>query len=278
MEAGPSPSGFDATAERYDADERGNRVIAHMRERAFVHMREAFPPGARLVELGSGTGTEAARLASELGCSIALVDPATRLLERASEKVRASRRGSLLGAHPIPARSVGDLERSYGAGSFDGAYSSFGPLNCEPSLRPVAEGLARLLRADAPVVISIINRWCVTEPLWFALRGPRREAVRRWGGAVQAAAFPGGPRDVTTYYYSAADLAVAFAPAFRVEHVEALPLLWPPPYLDFVVARSERLFRALEPLERWAARQPGLRQLGDHTLLVLRRASRPGLR
>jgi SAM-dependent methyltransferase len=268
---GPSPRGFDAAADRYDADELGNPVLAHMRARAFQHLAGAFAPGARLLELGSGTGTEAARLARERGCRIALVDVAPRLLQRAATQVRLAHPGALLGAHCLRARAVGELCATYGRASFDGAYSSFGPLNCEPSLEPVAAGLADLVRPGGSLVLSVINRWCPAEVGWYALHGQWREATRRWDGPVQAAAFPGGPKDVTTWYYSPRDIVRAFAPAFGVEHVEALPLLWPPPYLDFLVTRHPLFFRALEPVERWAARQPVLRGLGDHALVRLRR-------
>ena len=194
-----------------------------------------------------------------------------RLLERASTKVRSARREGLLGAHCLPARSVSQLTRTYGRGSFDGAYSNFGPLNCEPDLRPVAEGLAELVRPGGALVLSVINRWCPAEVGWFALHGQWRQAARRWNGPVLAAAYPGGPKDVRTSYYSRRDIEIAFSPSFRIEHVEALPLLWPPPYLDFLVSRFERFFRSLERLERRASRSLVLRELGDHTLLRLRR-------
>jgi SAM-dependent methyltransferase len=271
MNAQPSPAGFDAAAARYDADELHNCVLAHMRVRAFRQFRRAFARGSRLIELGSGTGTEAARLASEQGCRIALVDVSPRLLEQAASKVRAACSEGLLGAHRLRACSVGDLTAIYGRASFDGAYSSFGPLNCEPLLHPVAEGLADLVRPGGAVVVSVINRWCPAEVGWYALHGQWRESTRRWRGPVHAAAYPGGPKDITTWYYSRREIETAFARDFRVEHAEALPLLWPPPYLDFLVARFERFFRVLEPLEGWAARMPLLRDLGDHVLLRLRR-------
>jgi SAM-dependent methyltransferase len=265
-----TPAGFDAAADRYDDDEAGNLVLAHMRGRALELMTRAFAPGSRLIELGSGTGTEAARLVDR-GCRVALVDVSPRLLDRAAARVRATRAHGLLGAHRMPARSVGDLTAVYGMQSFDGAYSSFGPLNCEPLLGPVARGLADLVRPGGAVVLSVINRWCPAEVGWFAAHGRLREAARRWGGVVQAAAYPGGPKDVATWYYSRREIELAFTAAFRVEHAEALPLLWPPPYLDFVASRLEALLRALEPVERWAARQPVLRDLGDHVLMSLRR-------
>jgi SAM-dependent methyltransferase len=264
--------GFDAAATRYDADEAGNVVLAHMRRRAYAQLSRAFSPGSRLLELGSGTGTESARLVHELGCRVALVDPSAELLARAGEKVRAAAEGGLLGAHAIPARAVGSLVSTYGHDSFDGAFSSFGPLNCEPSLEPVARGLAHLVRPGGALVLSIINRWCPSEVAWFALHGELREATRRWGGPVDAAAYPRGPKDVRTWYYSRREITRAFAPAFVVEHVEALPVVLPPPYLDFLLAGRPWLLRSLAPLERWAAPRRVLRDLGDHVLVRLRRA------
>jgi SAM-dependent methyltransferase len=265
-----TPAGFDAAADRYDADEAGNRVLAHMRARAFAQLSSAFAPRSRLLELGSGTGVEATRLVDG-GCRVAIVDVAPRLLDRAASRVRARRPDGLLGAHLLPARSVGELTSVYGRGSFDGAYSSFGPLNCEPRLDPVARGLAELVRPGGALVLSLINRWCPAEVGWFAAHGRWREAARRWGGPVPAAAYPGGPKDVATWYYSRREIERAFSPGFRVERAEALPLLWPPPYLDFAVAPVVPLLRALGPIERWAAALPALRDLGDHVLMRLRR-------
>jgi SAM-dependent methyltransferase len=271
MTASSPQVGFDAVAERYDADELRNPVLVHMRRRILHHLCAAFAPGARLIELGSGTGTEAGRLVRERNCRVALVDVSPRLLERAATKVRAVRSDGLLGAHLLRAESVGQLATIYGQKSFDGAYSSLGPLNCEPLLDPIAAGLAELVRPNGALVLSVINRWCPAEVGWFAIHGQWRDASRRWGGRVQASAYAGGPRDVNTWYYSRRDIERAFAATFRIEHVEALPLLWPPPYLDFLVTRFPTLFGALEPLEMWAARQPLLRDLGDHVLIRLRR-------
>lgn len=271
MAADGPPRGFDAAAARYDDDERDNRVLAWMRERIFQHFSVAFAPACRLIELGSGTGTEAAHLASALGCRVALVDVAPRLLGRAADKVRSVGGDRLLGAHLLEARSVANLADVYGRASFDGAYSSLGALNCEPSLRPVAEGLAAVVRSGGAVVLSIINRWCPIEVGWYALHGQWRDAIRRWGGPVQAAAYPGGPKDVTTWYYSRREIEAAFTSEFRVEHAEALAALWPPPYLDFLATRFEGFFGRLKRAEAWAAPKPLVRDLGDHVLLRLRR-------
>lgn len=264
------PRGFDAVASRYDEDEAHNPALAHLRQRLAAHLASTFGARGRLLELGSGTGTEAAERA-RAGCSVALLDASPRLLERAQAKVRAARPGALLGAHALPASRVCELEGVYGAGSFDGAWSSLGPLNCEPRLEPVARGLARLLRPGAPLVLSVMNRYCAVESLWFAAHGRGREAARRWGGPLWASAWEGGPREVRTWYYDRRALERAFSEGFALEHAEALPLLFPPTWLSPLLGSWPRLFRALEPVELRAARWPLLRDLGDHVLVRLRR-------
>lgn len=265
---GPPPAGFDAAAPRYDADEGDNPILGHMRARAAVHFERHFRAGMRLLELGSGTGTEASRLASR-GVRVALLDPSPRLLALASEKVERAAPGALVGAHGLRGRDVGRLVASYGEGGLDGAYSSFGPLNCEPDLTPVFDGLARLLPPGAPLVLSVINRYCPTESAWYGLHGQWGEMVRRWGGGpVWASAWPGGPKDVQTYYPSLGQVTRLLRPTFRRVHAEALPLLVPPPYLDFLWRRHPNVFRSLEPVERRLAVLPGLRHLGDHFLGV----------
>jgi SAM-dependent methyltransferase len=264
------PSGFDAAAARYDVEEQDNRAFAHMRARSYLQLRKAFSSNARLIDLGSGTGTEAARLAAG-GAELALVDTSSRLLGLAEIKVRSARAHGLLGVHLLPARRVGELVGVYGRASFDGGYSSLGPLNCEPTLEPVATGLATLIRPGGTLVLSIINRLCAVEMVWFALHGQWSAARRRWSGPVAAAAYRGGPRDVTTWYYSRSQIERAFGATFSTEFVEALPLLWPPTNLDSLVRRFPKLYAVLDPLDRQLSRWPLLRDLGDHVLLRLRR-------
>jgi SAM-dependent methyltransferase len=258
--------GFSEAAITYDQDEEGNPVLVWMRERAWEIMSKRFPPGSRLLELGSGTGIEAERLAAG-GREVALVDVAEGMLERASAKVRSHGPAALLGAHLMPAARIESLVDIYGEGSFDGAYSSFGPLNCEPSLVPVAQGLARLVRPGGHVVLSIINRVYPFEIAWYALHGDLRRARRRLGGPVLAPALAGGESNVMTWYYTPADAIAAFAPWFDVASLRALALLVPPPYLPGPVRRAPGLFKAIGKLDDMLSPLPVLRGLGDHFLV-----------
>lgn len=194
MSAGEGPdghhratgAGFSTAAITYDADEEGNPILLWMRERAARVMNRSFADGSLLLELGCGTGIEAERLAAR-GCRLVLTDVAPGMLERARAKVSVID-GALQGAHLLPAARIGELVELYGRGSFDGAYSSFGPLNCEPDPRPVAEGLAALVRPGGRIVLSVINRICPQEILWYALHLDFKKCVPSAGGAG------GGPR------------------------------------------------------------------------------------
>jgi SAM-dependent methyltransferase len=262
--------GFGEAARTYDEDEDGNILLMWMRERAARVMERAFPPGSTLIELGCGTGIEAARLGAK-GHRLVLTDVSAGMLEKAVPKVSRSRDGALLGAHQIPAARIGSLVEQYGRGSFDGAYSSFGPLNCEPDPVPVARGLAELVRPGGRVVLSVINRLCPTEMAWFALRLDPGGATRRVRGPLLARAVPGGSLSVMTYYYSPADYIRAFGPDFHVLGYKALPLLLPPPYLSHLMRRVPRLFKLLGRLDDLLARLPVLRSMGDHFLMELER-------
>lgn len=262
--------GFAEAAPTYDQDEEGNILLVWMRQRAARVMEHAFAPGSTLLELGCGTGIEAARLVAA-GHRLALVDVSEGMLAQAVPKVSGVREGGLLGAHCMPAARIAELVETYGPASFDGAYSSFGPLNCEPDPAPVANGLATLVRPGGRVVLSVINRICPTEMAWYALHLNVREATRRLRGPILARAIPGGTLSVMTYYYSPADYIRAFAPNFRVLGYRALPVILPPPYLGHLMRRFPRLFRLLARADDLLAPLPLFRSMGDHFLIEFER-------
>jgi SAM-dependent methyltransferase len=263
-------SGFDQAASRYDQEEAGNLVLERMRAENWHWFERAFPQGARLIELGSGTGLEAARLAQS-GRQVALLDVSGEMLARAGQRVEETSASGLLGRHLLPAARVGELVESYGRASFEGAYSSFGPLNCEPDLAAVAQGLAELIRPGGKLVFSVMPRWCLTEIAWFGLHGEFKNATRRLRGPIMARALPGQELLVKTYYYSPAEFTRRFKPYFRRVHIKAFPLLWPPPYLAHLPRRFPRLFKALGRADDFISGWPGLPTFGDHFLIELER-------
>src|SRR6185503_1130766 len=99
-----------------------------------------FSPGARLLDLGCGTGEDALFLGSR-GYAVTGIDSAPGMIERAREKAAQQRNEAR-----FEVASLEDLEPL--GREFDGAYSNFGALNCA-DLRAAGRGLARALRPGA---------------------------------------------------------------------------------------------------------------------------------
>ncbi len=273
--AGTSARAFTLAAPLFDADEARNPLARWTRRRSLATLDAAFAPGARVIEIGCGTGIEATHLAAR-GVHVVATDVAPGMIAALAAKLAPGGRAAALAdritPRLLPAHRIGDLAAEYGPGSFDGAYSSLGPLNCEPSLAPVAAGLARLIRPGGRLVFSLLNRYCLWETAWYLRARDPGRAFRRWGGEAEGTA-RGDWQDIrfTCYYWTPGVTARAFAPHFRVVRRQGLPWLLPPLYLDGLVRRAPGLFRRLARLDRhWAAVWPAW-ALGDHLLVEFER-------
>lgn len=272
---------FDVVARDYDATygapggglagDHGNAVMAWMRQENVALLREAFPPGSYLLELGCGTGEEAVILARE-GRRVLATDLSPRMAARALAKARTAGVSGRVRVVTVPAGGIAALRPPH---PVDGAYASFGGLNCEPNLPAVARELARLVRPGGLFVTSVMGRTCLFEMVWYALHAQPRRALRRvpraWTSAPVAGR-AGVEMTVPTRYLSVRDVKRAFAPYFVLEQALALPLLLPPPYADVFFRRYLTLFRRLMPVERHLRGKWPWRGLGDHIVLFLRRA------
>src|SRR5690242_13263096 len=161
---------FSRSAPLYDAEHAANPLARWTRARSLAVLDAAFAPGDRVLELGCGTGTEAIHLAGR-GVTVVATDAAPAMVATLAAKLAPGGSAAALAARitplVLPAGRAGELVERTGPGSFDGAYSSFGPLNCEPTLAPVVAALAALVRPGGRVVISLINRYCLWETAWY---------------------------------------------------------------------------------------------------------------
>jgi len=260
---------FDRAAQSYDEEYRANRMMAWLRAESLAALQATFPPGSYLLELGCGTGEEALAL-SRAGYRIVATDVSPTMIEVARAKAQAAGAEGVA-FYVLPAGQLPELARDYERGAFDGAYSSFGALNCEDRLAAVATALAHLLRPEAALVCSVMNRWCAWEMAWGTVHLRPGEAFRRLGrGWVDAGlASSEGRLSVPTQYYRPGTFARAFAPHFRLQAVRALPVLLPPPYLDHLVARHPTLFARLAAAERHLRDWFPFHSLGDHFLVTM---------
>lgn len=269
--ASEAAAAFDAIAADYDTayGPEGNAVMTWMRAENLALLRGVFASRPHLLELGCGTGEEALALA-RAGHTILATDLSSRMVAITRAKADAAGVGDRIRTEALAAGSVGTLQPEW---PLDGAYASFGGLNCEPELEAVGAALARLLPAEAPLVVSVMGKTCLFEMVWYLLRCQPRRAFRRLARGWQVApvaGVDGREVSVATRYLSLRDMRRVFS-LFRLEQALALPLLLPPPYADAFFRRHSRLYERIPPVERWIRARWPWRALGDHIVLVLRR-------
>lgn len=258
----PAAAAFDTVAPRFDERFGGWRSVAAQRGAVRRRLLAAFPRGARLLELGGGTGEDAAYLADH-GRRVLLTDASPAMVEVARRKLAG--RGALAFAEVRAAEEMEALaahRARRGAAPFDGAFSNFAALNCVADLRPTARGLARMLRPGAPALLVLFGPLPPGEIVVETLRGRPRAAFRRLRrGDVDARL---GGRAFTVRYHRPGEVRRAFAPWFRLERTAGIGVFVPPSAAEPWISGFPRLVRWLEALDR--AVEAPLARLGDHVL------------
>jgi len=259
-------SEFDNIADDYDRHILGNRINRLLRDRSLTELRRAFGRAPRLLEIGCGSGMETLPLLAE-GHEVFCVDISERMLEVVRQKARKEGVFERLQTAQLAAAELPRFLEQVGPAAFDGAYSTYGAMNCESDLSPIPPALHELLRPGGRFVAGVYNRWCAFELLGYSLTGRFDRAFGRAGRPVRV----GSSRFcVDVYAHSPPTFERTFAPWFVRERLAAAPVLLPPSDL---VAYAERFQRHFAALDRWdqaiAARWP-FSLLGDHFLLTLR--------
>lgn len=253
---------FDRVAADYDGPLGNNALIQRMRIQVWRAVDRYVRPGGRLLDIGCGAGLDAARFARR-GYEVVATDWSPQMVEHARRRIAGDGLGGrasvrLVGAH--------ELQQLSGE-CFDGVYSDLGPLNCVPDLIAVSRSCALLLKPRGVVIASVIGRVCPWEWGYYTLRGDRSRAqLRRQPGSVPVPLYD---QIVWTRYYAPREFYRAFAREFELTHYRGLSVFVPPPYL--LRDRFAAAFRLLGWLDDRLTALPGLRDLGDHFLMVLTR-------
>jgi len=264
----PAAEAFDAIAEAFD-DRFGSWLsVAAQRRAVRAELLAAFPKGARVLEIGGGTGEDASWLMRH-GRDVLLTDPSPTMVRIAASKLAP------LGAPAPVALAAEDLSQLADAREplFDGAYSNFGALNCVRDLSSVARGLARLVRPRAAIVLVVFGVCPPGEWIVEAVRGNRRAIFRRTNrGDVPARL---GGREFFVRYHRASDITRTFAPWFRMTRRRGIGVCVPPSAAEPWISGRPRLLWLLDRLDRIVSRP--LAMFGDHVLYRLERTDADAL-
>jgi SAM-dependent methyltransferase len=258
----PAAAAFDQVAPRFD--ERFGPWLSVAAQRRAVRRRlaAAFPLGASVLEIGGGTGEDAAWLMDQ-GRRVFLTDASPSMVAVASRKLAGRAYAEVWPAEEMEALAA--ERESRGETPFDGAFSNFAALNCVSDLRPVARGLARLLKPGAPALLVLFGPFPPAEVVTELARRNPSAAFRRLAKGDVAARL--GGRDFTVRYHRPREIARAFAPWFRPHRTRGIGVFVPPSAAEPWISRHPRLLSVLETLDR--AVEAPLALLGDHVLYHL---------
>jgi SAM-dependent methyltransferase len=257
---------FDRVAADYDGPAGNNALIQRMRACMWDMLTATFPPGARLLDLGCGTGIDAAFLAGR-GYRVVATDWSPAMVERTRARIASRGLEARASVHLLGAHEIDRLRDAPLGGSFDGIYSDLGPLNCVPDLTAVSRACATLLLPGGRMVVSVMGRVCPWETAYYLARGQWQRASLRWRrGAVPV---PLDGETVWTRYYTPREFYAACAAEFELTSYRGLRIAAPPPYMVSVDERFPRLCALAERLDDRLGALPVVRNAGDHFLMVL---------
>jgi len=265
----PAAVAFDAVAPGFDERFGAWRSVAAQRGAVRTALLRAFPARGRILELGGGTGEDAAFLA-EHGFDILLTDPSPAMVTLAKAKLAPfGSKAAIATGEELDDFAANHL--SAGGALFDGAFSNFAPLNCVVDLKPVAHGLARMLKPGAPAMLVLFGTFCPAEMVTEMLRGKPQEALRRFKRGKVLARL--AKREFHVVYHRRAELVRAFAPWFVLEKSLGIGVTVPPSAAEPWISQQPRLLDTMEKLDRVLSRP--LAKLGDHILYQFRRTAAP---
>jgi ubiquinone/menaquinone biosynthesis C-methylase UbiE len=253
---------FSLTAEKYDSFAQDHPHLTRIRNKVYAHVARYVPPGAHILELNAGTGTDAVQLARR-GYRVHATDVAPGMLDRIHLKVRDLH---LEDRVTVEQRSFLSLDDVSGA-PFDAIFSNLGGLNCVPDLSPVIAQLPGVLRAGGVVTWVIMPHVCLWE-MAEVFRGHFSLAFRRFSRAAVRANLEGLHFDV--YYFSPRQVLDWFGREYEQIALEGLSVLTPTAESKSFARNFPRAYQLLSWLDDRLSRHWPWSGWGDFFILSLR--------
>lgn len=251
---------FNRHAASYDARFAHSPAAQSLRQIVWDAADRILPEGARVLDMGCGTGEDALHFAQR-GMHVTAIDIASEMIGALNAKARAAGLADRIDARTSDMESPAE-EKS----SFDAIFSNFGAINCLSSLNNLRALAAKTLRPGGHLILVSMGRVYPLETIAFLLKGDFRGAFRRFGSDCSASV---EGRKFPVWYYSPRDLRRAFGGEFSLTQVRGLSALLPAPGLEHL----ERYFpfAILKPIDAALTRFRLTASFADHYLSIWQR-------
>lgn len=257
---------FSRQALVFDAYDAGNTVIHYKRKRVREHVLRYLSAHSSILELNSGTGTDAVFFAQQ-GHTVHATDIAEGMQEKLKEKVLQLSLTNKVTAELCSFNTLQDLQRK---GPYDLIFSNFAGLNCTRELDAVLRSFDHLLKPGALVTLVILPPFSLWETL-LMFRGHFKMAFRRLFSRQKGAPARVEGIPFRCWYYSPSYVKKVMREGYELLALEGLCTIVPPSYMENFPSRFPRIFNLLRKLEdRWKARWPW-RSIGDYYIISFRK-------
>lgn len=259
---------FDNSAEGYDEQFTNSSIGRLQRNQVWSYLENTYRVGFpnRVLELNCGTGEDAVFFAKH-GSQVLATDVSEQMLRMASAKIHNEGLESKVETKRL---DICDLPGDLPARGYDLIFSNFGGLNCVNSekLQQLMESSGQLLRPGGRMILVIMPRFCAWETLYFLKSFDFKNAFRRRSRGPQMARLAKG--EVTTWYYSPADLKRFAGNHYDIVHLRAIGISLPPSCLQKTFAGRNGILNKLDAIENRLAAFGFLSRLSDHYLIDLK--------
>jgi len=253
---------FDAWAAGYDRKFTDRLPGLWLRESVQRFVEPWMTAGARVLEIGCGTGADALWMARR-GCDVLATDISAAMLERTRERFMRAGIRPPMAMQLLDATDASAFERIRGT-ELDVVFSNFGAFNCHPDLAVFFRAVDPLLRPGGVIAVTLMGRFCLAETLRFCLRGDFRAACRRWSGR---SSFSHAGERYGVWYHTPRTVRRLAGSRYATAGVYGIGALLPTSEGYGVCERWPRVFCRIAQLDRALARMHYL--ISDHYLLVL---------
>jgi len=247
---------WDLYAPIYDENRKHEE---YLRNTNLNILKTYFHPGQTLIEIGCGTGIEAEEMIKH-GCKVILTDVSFEMLKVARTKV-----GSNAQLINLPAEYIDSFKTK-----FDGAYSSFGVLNCISDVSSFFQKLHSILKPGSLFVASFINRWYWGDFIFFPLgiTNYLKKRLKGWGYIT----LDGKEYNVIARFYSLNDIKKFSKDYFTIKKIYALPFLLPPAYLKPQERLPKGFFKLLQKIENLINPYFPFNYLAERIIVIFQRS------